>query len=213
MKLTVPNPCPAAWNRMTGDNTRRFCHHCKKHVHNLSEMTAEQAQAVFEQQSNPCVRIDPHPEQEVRFQAQPIRTWFFVAAVSLAACLPQEPVPFEVQCVSDETPLWLPLTLESDVSQDTIVQIPAPSTSPKTLKKRTIEHTFRKLDDRFSGVEGERIDIRGRGPNKLVGIVVHKDMFQKPREANPETEQPPVQNTEEHAAKRKKRTRKKSQSK
>ena len=204
MKLTVPNPCPADWNRMTGDNTRRFCHHCKKHVHNLAEMTSEQAKAVFEQQSNPCVRIDPHPEQAVRFQAQPIHTWFFVAAVSLAACLPQEPAPFEVQCEGDETPLWLPVTLESDVSQDPIVHTPTPSAPPKTLEKKTIENTFRKLDDRFSGVDGGRGDILGKKPGKLVGISVRKDMFPKPSEANPASK-PVEQNTDQRPAKRKRR--------
>ena len=207
MKLTVPNPCPADWNRMTGDNTRRFCHHCKKHVHNLAEMTSEQAQAVFQQQANPCVRIDSHPEQEVRFQAQPIRTWFFVAAVSLAACLPQEPVAFEVQCDGDETPLWLPVTLESDVSQDPIVHTPSPSAPPKTLKKKTIEHTFRKLDDRFS-VDGERNHLEEEA-GQISQYSVLKTCFKTECQVSKADQQ----NTDERPAKRKRRARKQSKQK
>ena len=36
--IEIPEPCTADWNTMTGDNRRRFCAHCQRHVHDLSAM-------------------------------------------------------------------------------------------------------------------------------------------------------------------------------
>jgi len=56
--IEVKNPCPADWTQMTGDATRRFCSHCKKFVHNLSEMPADEAERlVCESGGNLCVRF------------------------------------------------------------------------------------------------------------------------------------------------------------
>lgn len=37
-QVTIPAPCSADWNRMSGDDRERFCESCGKHVHNLSAM-------------------------------------------------------------------------------------------------------------------------------------------------------------------------------
>jgi hypothetical protein len=56
--LQVRNPCPADWNKMAGDSTKRFCKHCRKFVHNLSEMPADEAERlVCENAGNLCVRF------------------------------------------------------------------------------------------------------------------------------------------------------------
>lgn len=34
----ISKPCPADWDAMTGDAKRRFCEHCRLHVHNLTAM-------------------------------------------------------------------------------------------------------------------------------------------------------------------------------
>jgi anti-sigma-K factor RskA len=38
----IDKPCSAAWDKMAGDEKRRFCEHCQLHVHNLSEMTTQE---------------------------------------------------------------------------------------------------------------------------------------------------------------------------
>jgi hypothetical protein len=42
--LVVPKPCHAKWADMDGDEKKRFCSECGKHVHNLSAMTVGEAQ-------------------------------------------------------------------------------------------------------------------------------------------------------------------------
>ncbi|HWS88628.1 MAG TPA: ankyrin repeat domain-containing protein [Pyrinomonadaceae bacterium] len=41
--LQVSEPCSAEWDSMTGDERVRFCAHCRKHVHSLSEFTPKEA--------------------------------------------------------------------------------------------------------------------------------------------------------------------------
>jgi hypothetical protein len=56
--IQVNKPCPADWNQMDGDDTRRFCAHCQKFVHNLSAMPTDQAERlVCENAGNLCVRF------------------------------------------------------------------------------------------------------------------------------------------------------------
>jgi hypothetical protein len=42
--VTIPSPCNADWNQMIGNDQVRFCEHCKLDVHNLSQMTRNQAE-------------------------------------------------------------------------------------------------------------------------------------------------------------------------
>ncbi|HEY7090420.1 MAG TPA: hypothetical protein VH518_20150 [Tepidisphaeraceae bacterium] len=57
--IQVNNPCPADWNAMVGDETKRFCEHCRKFVHNLSEMPADEAERlVCDRAGNLCVRFN-----------------------------------------------------------------------------------------------------------------------------------------------------------
>jgi hypothetical protein len=43
-QINVASPCHADWNAMSGDDQKRFCGHCEKHVHNLSAMTRTAAE-------------------------------------------------------------------------------------------------------------------------------------------------------------------------
>src|ERR1043166_5693730 len=45
--LTVPSPCPADWNAMTGNDQVRFCEHCSFDVNNLSLMTRTEAERLI----------------------------------------------------------------------------------------------------------------------------------------------------------------------
>src|SRR5687767_11236701 len=56
--IEVRTPCPADWEQMAGNHTKRFCQHCQKHVHNLSAMPADEAERlVCESAGRLCVRF------------------------------------------------------------------------------------------------------------------------------------------------------------
>jgi hypothetical protein len=60
--IEVNNPCPASWELMTGDAKRRFCTHCNKFVHNLTEMPTDEAERlVCSNAGNLCVRFARDP--------------------------------------------------------------------------------------------------------------------------------------------------------
>ncbi|HQR32291.1 MAG TPA: carboxypeptidase-like regulatory domain-containing protein [Blastocatellia bacterium] len=57
-KLNVAQPCSASWQEMTGNEQKRFCSHCNKHVFDFSRMTRQQIEAVTAvHQGNLCARI------------------------------------------------------------------------------------------------------------------------------------------------------------
>lgn len=54
--LVVPKPCHAEWASMSGDERKRFCAECGKHVYNLSAMTERESQKFAgETQGRECV--------------------------------------------------------------------------------------------------------------------------------------------------------------
>jgi hypothetical protein len=56
--IQVGKACDADWARMPGDRTRRFCAHCGKFVHNLSEVSADEAERlVCESAGKLCIRL------------------------------------------------------------------------------------------------------------------------------------------------------------
>ena len=58
MKIKIASPCSARWEDMTGDERSRFCQHCKKHVYNFTEMSAEEVTALIEEkEGRVCARI------------------------------------------------------------------------------------------------------------------------------------------------------------
>ena len=55
--VEVAKPCPANWDAMNGDASKRFCGQCQHHVHNISEMTTEEAAALLENRTGRlCIR-------------------------------------------------------------------------------------------------------------------------------------------------------------
>ena len=56
-RITIPTPCNADWDSMTGNDQVRFCEHCNLHVNNLSSMTRLDAmRLVARSQGRLCVR-------------------------------------------------------------------------------------------------------------------------------------------------------------
>ena len=58
-KMLVASPCDESWAAMTGDERKRFCKSCEKHVHNLSAMTSGEVDAFLlaNADGNACVRL------------------------------------------------------------------------------------------------------------------------------------------------------------
>jgi len=80
--IRIEEPCSQDWGQMTGDERVRFCEGCRKHVHNLSAMTRDEAERlVCEQAGELCVRYEQTPAGGVRTLecARRIsrRTWMF----------------------------------------------------------------------------------------------------------------------------------------
>lgn len=53
---------------MTGDEKKRFCSSCDKHVHHLSEMTRREAESLLTSQPGLCVRYSHDQRGRVRFE-------------------------------------------------------------------------------------------------------------------------------------------------
>lgn len=59
-QISVPTHCDEAWDGMAGDAQARFCESCSHHVHDLSQMSRAEAQALLDRtQGRLCVRYVP----------------------------------------------------------------------------------------------------------------------------------------------------------
>jgi hypothetical protein len=55
-KYRIASPCTESWEAMTGDDKKRFCGICNKHVHDLGTMKREEAAALV-RGGGVCVRV------------------------------------------------------------------------------------------------------------------------------------------------------------
>jgi hypothetical protein len=72
-ELPIHEPCHADWTAMSGDAARRFCGSCTKHVHDLSAMTADDAETLLATEKNLCVRYAVAPDGRVLHAPRPSR--------------------------------------------------------------------------------------------------------------------------------------------
>ena len=60
-QVRVAEPCPMSWHTMDGDDQRRFCAHCNRHVHNLSAIPEDEAQRLIcESAGRLCIAYVPN---------------------------------------------------------------------------------------------------------------------------------------------------------
>jgi len=93
--LTIPVPCGVPWESMTGDAKRRFCGRCRLHVHDLSQMTRDEALALLERGrtgGGVCVQIWRRPDGRVltwdcRSAVRSLRRRAALAAAALLGAL------------------------------------------------------------------------------------------------------------------------------
>jgi uncharacterized protein len=70
-RITIPVPCNADWDSMSGNDQVRFCEHCDLHVTSLSSMTRRSAmRLVARSQGRLCVRYIQKPDGGVLTQGQ-----------------------------------------------------------------------------------------------------------------------------------------------
>lgn len=116
VELSIPEPCGASWEQMSGQGARRHCSSCDKDVHHLSMMRREDAHALLTSHKNKslCVRyfvgadgdilfaddepVAHEPAGRLRAQLSGARKLLAAAMVAapllLAACeQPGEPAP------------------------------------------------------------------------------------------------------------------------
>ena len=56
--ITIPVACPVPWEAMCGDDRTRFCNQCSQNVHDVSELTRDEAvQLVIGSEKTPCLRL------------------------------------------------------------------------------------------------------------------------------------------------------------
>ena len=65
-QLDIPIPCAVAWASMRGNDRSRFCSQCRKHVHNISGMTRDEAVSLIQGAvGEVCVRFYRRPDGTV----------------------------------------------------------------------------------------------------------------------------------------------------
>ena len=52
----IASPCHASWDQMEGDERKRFCFQCRKHVYDFSKMTTVEVEELLKSESV-CGRI------------------------------------------------------------------------------------------------------------------------------------------------------------
>ncbi len=105
-RIRLAFSCDESWDRMRGDQRARFCERCQKTVYNLSEMTADEAQATLcGPGSPPCVRYARMADGRVRTTDRVFPrvalTAGLAAAAYGAAWLANEASPRPLQIVPD----------------------------------------------------------------------------------------------------------------
>ncbi len=85
---TIERPCDRTFDAMAGDERRRFCASCGKHVHDLSARTEAEARAFLAaaRGTRVCVRYARDAGGTVRFRSAAV-----AAALTLSACVEQGP--------------------------------------------------------------------------------------------------------------------------
>lgn len=70
--IRLATPCDADWSKMSGDDRKRFCLQCNKHVYNITSMTESEAStflaAEVRENRIPCLRFFRRVDGTILFQ-------------------------------------------------------------------------------------------------------------------------------------------------
>lgn len=68
-RVSIQEPCSLRWEELAGDERRRFCGQCSRHVHNLSALRADEAERLVAESAaggRLCVTYLPGPDGRPR---------------------------------------------------------------------------------------------------------------------------------------------------
>jgi len=93
--VTIDVPCTVPWDSMTGDARRRFCATCRLHVHDVSQISRDEALALLGRKASGervCLRIWRRPDGRVltrdcRSAVKALRRRAALAATALLGAL------------------------------------------------------------------------------------------------------------------------------
>lgn len=118
LHLPIAKPCHEDWDAMDPASNGRFCHSCSKSVHDLTDLTEDEAKVVLAQHAGGrvCVRYNVDNAGTIRFRAA---ARVAVAGLALAACTPhdrveQRPTTIETMPTANPTPT-VPTVVEPEV--------------------------------------------------------------------------------------------------
>lgn len=63
--IHIAEPCTFDWEQMSGDDRQRHCSKCDKPVHDLSTMSADEANALLRSAETPCVRVHRREDNSI----------------------------------------------------------------------------------------------------------------------------------------------------
>jgi hypothetical protein len=149
--LRIDQPCHADWNQMRGAGPTRFCDHCNKHVHDISQLTRDQAHELLARTGDklPCVLLKADASgQAITLDYQSPsprpRKWMFWALIvltcgvsALLGLMKKKPAaaPLPITVMSPLAPTMMgrlaPPPTTITLGEPTAVSPPAPTTRPK----------------------------------------------------------------------------------
>lgn len=136
--LPIARPCHERFDAMHGDEKRRFCDSCEKHVHDLSAGTEEEARELLaaNQGNRICVRFTHEASGTVRFRAA-ATVAAVAAAVAVSGCSSQvaeTPVqdPSSVMMMGDMVPDAVDRCPDPPTPESIADGCPDPNATPST---------------------------------------------------------------------------------
>lgn len=105
--IRIASPCRANWDNMEGDDRKRYCALCRKHVYNITEMSRSEAEALVDGSTRVCLRLYRRSDGTVITNDCPVgkrkvviqfaRTYalaavFAVALLKILAFIPLRPI-------------------------------------------------------------------------------------------------------------------------
>lgn len=63
--IQIATPCPMQWDKMQGDDSKRFCNQCTKNVFNFAEMPRDDVSDLLCSGQSVCARISRHADGSI----------------------------------------------------------------------------------------------------------------------------------------------------
>jgi hypothetical protein len=74
LRVSFPKPCSEQWDAMRSEGCDRFCDRCEKTIHDLSQLTLEEAEELARSRDDFCVRVLVGPGGVVQLKRSDARS-------------------------------------------------------------------------------------------------------------------------------------------